>query len=227
MAEVSLNSTKKVLSPERTKQNNQFNINAPWRFLSSGMLAILPCFAVYGLYNSIINVSTELKCGSVSDKIAGKLVTSNIASAHNQWYSSFIPLIGPYDVWRNVNSRIFVRHWRSFQQVCRYVYYVSIVKFFQTPSNNHTKQHQQNWIKCCPTIIQDVNRGSYVYLPWSCRWRRAVWRRGLQGWGDTSLRARSSLAGPSSPPGPPAVSCLWKSIHCHVVLKSSFFFWQT
>jgi len=68
----------------------------------------------------LLNVSAEIEMMKrlMPSKMAGKLVTSNIASAHYQRKS-----IEQMTLWRNVNALIFVGHQTSFQAVCQYVNY--------------------------------------------------------------------------------------------------------
>ena len=69
-------------------------------------------------YNIIkLTYRQNLKWRPMLDKVAGKLVTLNSASARNQWYSKDTVF------WL---ARIFVGHRASFQEVCRYVNWINV-----------------------------------------------------------------------------------------------------
>jgi len=89
--------------------------------------------------------------------MAENLVTPNIVSARNQWYSKdsvfWLAKITLF-VWRNVNSRIFVGHRTSFPAVCRYVN--SIFR----PGRHACVNGQYNWL--CTHTIWDLSYFGYT-----------------------------------------------------------------
>ena len=116
-----------------------------------------PWFSYF--YYSIVPLTyrQNLKWRPMPDKMAEKLVTPNIVSARNQWYSKdsvfWLAKITLF-VWRNVNSRIFVGHRTSFPAVCRYVN--SIFR----PGRHACVNGQYNWL--CSHTIWDLSYFGYT-----------------------------------------------------------------